>query len=297
MSTPVTVRSALQTATDRLRAVGVPDPQRDARVLLRWAAGWTAAQLAAEPDAPLPVDAAARFETAVAARVERRPVSQIIGRRAFFGRDFIVTENVLDPRPESETLVAAALAHADKDAPLRVLDLGVGSGCLLLSALAERPRATGLGIDASAAALAVAARNADQLGLADRVTLRQGDWLDGVAERFDLILCNPPYVTDAEYAALAPEPRLWEPRDALTPPADGRGDDGLSVYRALIPRLGDVLAEGGAAFFELGRGQACAVAAIAATAGFKARALADLGGVDRVVAVANAQRDVNSDEI
>lgn len=273
-----TRRRALSAAIDTLRAAGAPDPARDARLLLRWAEGISAADLAAAPDALIDGAAAARFREAVARRAERRPVAQIIGQRAFYGRDFEVTPDVLDPRPESEALVEAALDRLPGDRAARVLDLGVGSGCLIVSVLAERSRATGVGVDQSAAALAVAARNARALGVGDRLDLRQGDWLLGIEERFDLILCNPPYIPEAEMAALEPEVRLFEPAAALTP-----GGDGLAVYRALAPALRGQLAPGGSALFEVGDGQAADVAALLRAQGLGTAVIADLGGKQRVV--------------
>ena len=275
------VVDALRKAAQRLRDAGVADPVRDARLLMRWAADLSGAALAAAPDQPLSADEAARFEAAVLARAARRPVSQIVGGREFYGRWFQVTDAVLDPRPESEILVAEALAAAPTGGtPLRVLDLGVGSGALLLSVLAERADATGLGIDASAPALAVASANAAALGLAERVELRKGDWLRGVAERFDIVLCNPPYIDAAEIAELSPEVRLYEPHVALSP-----GPDGLSVYRRLASEIGFVLTEHGSAHFEVGLGQADAVSNLFDAAGFRTTRHADLDGRRRVVSV------------
>lgn len=262
-------------AIARLRAAGVPDPARDARRLLAHALGVAPERLTLVLPDPVGPEAAAAFADLIAARAARRPVSHLVGTRAFFGRDFIVSGDVLDPRPETETLIAAALARDWQS----VLDLGTGSGAILLTLLAERPGATGLGIDVSGPALAVAARNRAHLGLDDRAALRPGDWLDGVTGRFDLIVCNPPYIPETEYAALEPEPRLWEPRLALTP-----GADGLAVYRDLAPKLGQALTPGGTVLFEVGAGQAAAVAAMLRGAGFPdVRCLADLDGRDRVV--------------
>lgn len=267
----------------RLAAAGVADPQRDVRVLARWATGWDGAALSARLDEPASPDAAQRLVGAVAARAARRPASQIVGGRAFYGRWFGVDARVLDPRPESETVVEAALAALPADREARVLDLGVGSGCLLLSVLAERARAQGVGVDASEGALAIAAANAAALGVAARAELRLGDWLEGVSGRFDAVLCNPPYIPADEIADLAPEVRWWEPLGALTP-----GGDGLAVYRLLAPRLERVLTPDGVAAFEVGRGQAEPVSAIARAAGLSAQVLSDLGGAPRVVLMRRA---------
>lgn len=273
----------LRRATDRLREAGVAQPQRDARLLARHAFGLDGAGLAASADLrPGDADRAA-FEAAVAARAERRPLSHIVGRREFYGRSFKIDGRALDPRPESELLVELGLAAIAERATPTVLDLGVGSGCLLLSVLAERADARGLGVDASAEALALAAENRAELGLENRAALRQGDWFDGVDGSFDLILCNPPYIAAGEIAGLAPEVRRYEPMAALSP-----GADGLSVYRMLAPNLADRLRPDGAALFEVGRGQASAASEIFAGQGRDAAVVADLGGVDRVVVVRNA---------
>jgi release factor glutamine methyltransferase len=259
-----------------LGAVGVEDPARDARMLLRWASGLEAAAFSARLDErPEPAEAA-RFAAGLAARAARRPLSQVIGRRAFWGRDFIVTPEVLDPRPETETLIAAALEGplADPAAEARLLDLGAGSGCILLTLLAERPGTMGLGVDRSAAALTVARRNAEALGVAGRVSWIEGDWFNEVRGRFDLVVSNPPYIPDAEFDALAPEVRLWEPTGALAP-----GGDGLAAYRAIAKGLDAALAPEGRALLEFGAGQEDAVAAIFDGAGFATAALhADMDG-------------------
>lgn len=272
---------AIAAAAARLAAAGVEDPARDARLLYRWAAGLSGAALAAGQGEPAGAAELAAFGPAVARRAERVPLAQITGRRAFWGREFRVTADVLDPRPETETLIAAAL---EGPPAARVLDLGTGSGCLLLTLLAEWPGATGLGIDASPAALAVAAGNAADLGLAARAEFRPGDWLTGIGERFDLIAANPPYIPEADLAALAPEVRLHEPRMALTPGTDASGD-GLGAYRAIAPRLSAVLAPGGRFLAEFGAGQGAAVQAIFAAAGHHGILRADLDGRPRCISV------------
>jgi release factor glutamine methyltransferase len=216
VSAPETARAALRRAEARLAAAGIDNARLDARLLV-------AAALGAEPGAlrvpalaehrALDADESRRLDEFLARRIEaREPVSRILGRREFWSLEFRLSPAVLDPRPDSETLVEAALAlFPETNAPLRVLDLGTGSGCLLLAVLHERPRATGLGIDASEAALAVAADNAGRLGLAARSEFRGGDWASGLAGRFDLILCNPPYIAETERAALAPEVARHDP--------------------------------------------------------------------------------------
>lgn len=245
---------------------------RDAAVLLRWAAGISAATLSAYDDEPLTDEAATRFAAALTRRASREPVSHILGGREFWGRWFEATPAVLDPRPETEIMVAAALEQSFQ----RVLDLGTGSGCLLGTMVAERGEATGLGVDASAGALAVAGRNLAALGVSARAVLKHGDWLLGIDEQFDLILCNPPYIAEAEMPQLAQE-LSHEPVMALTP-----GGDGLDPYRAIAPRLDAVLSATGRAMFEIGPTQATDVAAIFAAEDWPAPDIrCDFDGRDR----------------
>jgi release factor glutamine methyltransferase len=271
---------ALRDAESRLAAAGIDNARLDGRLLVAAALGLEPDALRLGADRALTADEARRVEAHLSRRLAREPVSRILGRREFWSLDFRVTPAVLDPRPDSETLVEAALAlFPERDAPLRILDLGTGSGCLLLAVLHERPGATGLGVDASAAALAVAADNARHLGLAARAAFRGGDWGRGLDERFDLILCNPPYVAEAERATLAPEVARHDPPAALF-----AGPDGLDAYRALLPDLPRLFAPGGAALFEIGASQAAAVAAIARGAGLAVVSVrADLAGRDRCV--------------
>ncbi|MFO1058082.1 MAG: peptide chain release factor N(5)-glutamine methyltransferase [Dongiaceae bacterium] len=263
---------------ERLRLAGIEEHRREARLLAGAVLGADPATLVAHPERRVDPAAAARLAAAAARRAAREPLSHILGRREFWSLSFAVDGSVLDPRPDSETLVAAALALVpDRSRPLRLLDLGTGSGCLLLALLSELPAATGLGIDASPAALAVAAGNAGRLGLSARADFRPGDWAGGLAGPFDLVLSNPPYIPSAELPLLAPEVARYEPRLAL----DG-GPDGLDCYRRLAPQLGALLREGGAALLELGAGQAAAVAAIMAAAGLRAAGLeADAAGRPR----------------
>ena len=275
----MSAREALRLGIARLAAAGVPGAATDARRLLAHALGWPPDRLAMEMPVALDPEAAARFDAALAARAARRPVSQITGERLFWGRRFAVTQDVLDPRPETETLVAAAL-----EAPFAtVLDLGTGSGCILLSLLGDRPEARGTGVDVSDAALAVAAANAAALGLAGRARLVRSDWFKAVEGRFDLVVANPPYIAADEIEALAPEVRLWEPRQALTP-----GGDGLDAYRAIAAQAACHLAPGGRLCLEIGPSQAGAVSALLSGAGLRPMpARPDLDGRDRVIVVAS----------
>jgi release factor glutamine methyltransferase len=269
----MTLLEAQRAAVARLAAAGVEDPMRDARLLLAEAAGLRAERLSLHLGEALAPDAAARFEALIRAREGRRPVAQILGRRAFWGRVFRVTADVLDPRPETECLVAEALTVPFR----RVLDLGTGSGAILLSLLAERPAARGLGVDLSPAALDVARGNAAALGVAAEFAL--SDWFAGVQGRFDLIVSNPPYIAASEMAALAPEV-LHEPRMALTP-----GGDGLAAYRAIAAGVRAHLEPEGRVLVEIGPTQGAAVRALFAAAGLTdLRILPDLDGRERIVA-------------
>jgi release factor glutamine methyltransferase len=271
----MTGNEALRSATARLAAAGVPDAARDARLLLAHALAIGPERLILQLSEPLSEAAVAAFDAGVAAREARQPLSQITGSRLFWGLSFRVTPDVLDPRPETETLVAAAL-----DGPMsRVLDLGTGSGAILLTLLAEHPSASGLGTDLSQAALDVARENARRLGVAERAEFRISDWLEDVGDSFDLVLSNPPYIAEAEMEALSPEVRDWEPRQALTP-----GAEGLEAYRAILGRIGRVLRPGGRLLLEIGATQGMAVARLCEAAGLReVRLLPDMDGRDRVV--------------
>ena len=277
----MTVRSALAAGAARLAAAGVPDPARDARRLMAAALGVAADRLTLRSGEPLAPEAAAAFARMLAERARFRPVAQIVGRRSFWGRDFTVSAAVLDPRPETETLVELALRGGPA---ARVLDIGTGSGAILLTLLAEWPSAHGAGTDVDPAALAVAGTNADRLGVAARLRLMRTDWVEGVDGRFDLVVSNPPYIAAAEIDALAPDVRAWEPRHALTP-----GPTGLESYACIAPSLPRLLAPGGRVLLEIGPTQGQAVARLLADAGLAAIAChPDLDGRDRVVSAAAA---------
>ena len=252
----------------------VDDPAADARHLVAFAAGVPRGRLTMLGPDEVPEGTAARLNAALSARLSGASVAHVTGRATFWGRDFAVTRDTLAPRPETETLIAAALA-----APFGTLaDLGTGTGCIGLTLLAERPAARGLLTDASEAALAVARRNAAALGVADRAGTRAADWWAGVYGRFDLVVSNPPYVAEEEMAALAPEVRA-EPRMALTP-----GGDGLGAYRAIAAGLAAHLAPGGRILLEIGPTQAAAVRALLRGAGLARTGVhADMDGRDRIV--------------
>lgn len=276
------LRAVLQSGAGRLRAAGVETARLDARLLVGEALGLTREAMLIDPDRP--VDAAE--QAAVAALIERRaarePVSRILGRREFWSLAFDLSPATLDPRPDTETVVEAALGLVpDRTAPLRILDLGTGTGCILLSLLSELPRATGLGIDRSTDAVAAAAWNADRLGLVDRARFQEGDWTVGLTEPFDLVVSNPPYITTAEIPTLAPEVAVFDPRAAL----DG-GADGLEAFRRIAIGLASVLKPGAAAVLEMGAGQGAAVSALFAARGYRqVRMAQDLAGHDRCLIV------------
>jgi len=272
-----TIARALCAATHRLRAAGIEQARAEARSLLRHVTGLPPEALVADRDRVLETEALTRFEALVARRAAREPMAYILGVREFWSLPLFVGPGVLVPRPETETLVEAALeAFPDRRAPLRILDLGTGSGCLLLALLREYPNASGVGVDRSAEALALATLNARRHGLADRAQLVRGDWGRGLAGSFELIVANPPYVASGELAELAPEVARYEPRAAL----DG-GADGLDAYRAILPDLPRLLAPAGVACLEIGAGQATALAALAEVAGFRVAVRPDLAGIPR----------------
>jgi release factor glutamine methyltransferase len=239
------------------------------------------ADILTDPQRPLSAAASDRLEAFLLRREAREPVSQILGRRAFWTIMLKVTGDVLTPRPETESLLDVVFAAFPKEQRFSVLDLGVGSGALLLAILAERPGATGLGVDVSEAALAVARENAANLGLASRAALLRSEWTAGLADAsFDLVVSNPPYIATAEIETLAPEVRDHEPRLAL----DG-GPDGLEAYRILAPEVVRVLKPGGMFAVEIGPTQGEAVQALFLKAGaVKVAIHADLATRPRVVA-------------
>ncbi|NNE51378.1 MAG: peptide chain release factor N(5)-glutamine methyltransferase [Sulfitobacter sp.] len=270
-----TAAEAMASAAARLRAAGVPDPARDARLLLAHAASVDAARVTLIAPEEIAPEIAERFDHLVSLRAVRVPVSQLVGRRAFYGRDFRITREVLDPRPETETLIDLALS-----APFeRVLDLGTGSGCILVTLLAERTDASGVGVDLSETACLQASANAVLHGVAGRAEILQSDWFDKVEGRFDLIVSNPPYLAAPEMQEVAPELRDHEPEMALTD-----GLDGLSAYRTIAAEAQGFLTAEGRVLVEIGWTQGDAVCAIFRDAGWGSVTLAhDLDGRPRVV--------------
>ncbi len=276
-----TLVSAWTRAKERLAAAGVESPVIDGRLLVEAAAGASRAEIIADPHRALTADQAGVLEAYLARRERREPISHILGVKGFWKIMLRVTPDVLTPRPDTETLLDVVLPDISAERRISVLDLGVGSGAILLAILAERPHAIGLGVDVSEEALAVARENAANLGLASRVALLRGDWAGGLAaDNFDLVVANPPYVATGDLAALAPEVRDHEPRLAL----DG-GADGLAAYRVLAPQILRVLRPGGAFAVEIGAGQRAGVEDLFRQAGARRlRVTPDLAGHDRVVA-------------
>lgn len=268
------VREAIAGAALRL-AAGSGTPRLDAELLMAYAMGiGREALLLSGLDGESP----GAFEPLVMRREAGEPIAYIVGHRAFWTIDLHVGPGVLVPRPDSETLIEAAVAHFGIGGPQNILDLGTGSGALLLAALDQWPDARGLGIDISEDALATARGNAERLGFSIRADFRQGDWGAAICEPFDLILCNPPYVEDA-----APLPRDvadWEPAGALF-----AGPDGLSAYRRLAPQIGGLLREAGVACLEIGTGQAAAVTEMFEARGLNVGSRKDLAGHVRCLIV------------
>ena len=269
-------QDALRRAVPLLREAGIEDAARDARVLLAHALGIGHDRLTLKLQDDMTPQQEADYNAALQARIARQPVAQITGRRLFWGLSFRVTRDTLDPRPETETLVAEALSEPF----LKLLDLGTGTGCILLSCLKGMPLARGLGTDISDAALEVAMGNTRDLGLEARARFRKSDWLTSVTGAYDLIVSNPPYIAADEMPTLAPEVRDWEPHLALSP-----GGDGLDAYRAITRGAGARLMPGGRLLVEIGPTQGPAVSALFAEAGLEQiRVLPDMDGRDRVVA-------------
>lgn len=261
------VREALAAATRRL-VESSDTPRLDAELLMAHALGIERETLLLNG---LEAEAPEAFDELIERRAGGEPVAYITGRRAFWTIELAVGPGALVPRPDSETLIEAAVAHFGEQGPATILDLGTGPGTLLLAALDQWPEAKGLGIDRSLEALAMAEANARRLSLADRASFRAGDWTQGLEGRFDLILCNPPYIeADAELPRDVTE---WEPHGALF-----AGREGLDDYRRLAPAIGNHLAVGGIACIEIGAGQTEAVTALFSAEGLSVASRKDLGG-------------------
>jgi release factor glutamine methyltransferase len=283
---PSTATALLAGAAAELKAAGVEGARRDARILL-------AAVLGLESNANLPDKAltqaqARKFRAMIARRGKREPVSRILGKRDFWTLTLKLNQGTLDPRPDSETVVETVLAHlGDRAGAYRILDLG--TGCLLLALLSELPNATGQGVDIAPRAVTAARANARAAGLARRAGFSVGDWSEGLRGRFDVIVANPPYIRSQDIPGLEPEVAAFDPRRAL----DG-GRDGLAAYRAILKTLPRRLAPHALVAFELGKGQARAVAGLLKTQGLQVlETRRDLGGIERCI-IATARRNRHS---
>lgn len=276
------MRHLLQEATQRLKNAAIDTAALDARLLLQHVLELSHENLLLDPDSELTTEQLAQFESLIALRATHKPIAQILGTREFWGLPFKVTEHTLIPRPDSETIITALLSwQTRRGSPLKMLDLGTGTGCLLLSALSEYPQSTGLGVDISQQSLAVAQENAENLGLLSRVEFKKSDWNCEINGVWDVVLSNPPYIPTADIAGLSPDVARFEPHLAL----DG-GSSGLDCYRAITGFLPKILAEDGVALLEVGAGQAADVSALAAEQGLKvAQAVCDLAGIERCIVI------------
>ena len=270
-----TAAQAMAAATGRLREAGVDDPARDARILLAHAAKIDTSRVTLIAPEDISSETSERYENMIRLREARVPVSHLIGEREFYGRRFKVSRDVLDPRPDTETLIEAALAEPFAT----VLDIGTGSGCILVTLLAERESAVGVGTDLSEAACLQAAANAVFKGVEKRADIFQSDWFGKVRGQYDLIVSNPPYLAEEEMALVSPELRLHEPRMALTDEADG-----LTGYRVLAEIGQRFLEPQGRLLAEIGWQQGSEVVELFVSAGWtNPRLLQDIDGRDRVV--------------
>ena len=265
---------------ERFREAGLESPRRDARLLLAHALGVGVETLIADPHASLSESEIMSIESLAHRRIGREPVSRIVGKREFWSMDLELTPDVLDPRPESETLIEGIVRRLDdRSRDYAILDLGTGSGCLLLALLAELPNARGTGLDISAGAIKTARQNAARLELSERVGFHQADWNRGLPGRWDIVISNPPYVKTAAIRSLQPEVREYDPVLAL----DG-GHDGLKAYRAIVPQLAGALVPLGWAALEVGLRQARDVRAMLVAADLvNITALRDLAGISRAL--------------
>ncbi|MBL8881877.1 MAG: peptide chain release factor N(5)-glutamine methyltransferase [Hyphomicrobium sp.] len=283
-----TVQSAYRAMARAFARAKFETPQSDARFLLQGLLQRPAADIVLGGEIPLTADEIARLQAALRRRLASEPVSRILGLRSFYGRDFVITPDVLDPRPDTETVVDAALELArSSDVPadqLRIADIGVGSGAILLTLLAKLPQARGVGTDVSPGALAVAQRNAERLGVAGRLELVETDGLDGVGGPLHIVVSNPPYIASRDIQGLSQDVKCYDPLLAL----DG-GPDGLAVYRKIASNIKE-LRQDSAVAVEVGAGQAEAVKALLKSAlegrgKVQSRLWKDLGGHIRCVTV------------
>lgn len=267
----------------QLEETAIETASLDARLLLQAALQMDDAAWVSERQRQLTLEEQQKVQQYIARRRAREPVAHILGYKSFWRDDFAVSAEVLSPRPDSETLIAMLLDYfPDRQQPYHILDLGTGSGCLLLSLLREFPQAMGMGIDASTTALSVAETNANRLNLHARACFQHGNWMQTLQTRYDMIISNPPYIRSAAIAGLEPEVKQYEPLLALS-----GGDDGLEAYRQIIPALPNHLASGGIAVIELGDGQSDAVASLVNQTQCRVLEIrCDYSGIKRGIAIA-----------
>jgi release factor glutamine methyltransferase len=276
------VAEAVARLTTDFTAAGIESARLDARILVGHVLNLAPSLLFARADVKIPDAAMTALRAMAARRLAHEPVARILGEREFYSLAFKVTPDTLDPRPDTETLVDAVLGDKARITAPRILDLGTGTGCILLAILHGLPEATGVGVDINPGAAAVAAENAQRHGLSSRAVFQTGVWTEGLSGPFDIVVSNPPYITDGEFPALAPDVRLYDPRAALT-----AGCDGLDAYRALIAPAARLLAPGGRMFLEIGAGQGDGVTEIAVAAALRIQARhADLAGIERCLVFA-----------
>ncbi len=275
-----TIGGAVNDLTAQFAAAGLDTPRLDARLLVGAAVGLEPSLLFARTDVALAPEHVTRIASHAARRLRREPVSRILGRREFWGLEFGLNAATLDPRPDTETLVSSVVGLRETyPGPRRILDLGTGTGCILIAILTEWKDASGIGVDIAPEAVAAARQNAERLGLTGRAAFRENNWADGIDEEFDLIVSNPPYIAQHEAASLAPDVALYDPPAALF-----AGADGLAAYRALIPAAKPRLAPGGRLLLEIGATQAEAVENLLQGSGFDPESrISDLGGKTRVL--------------
>lgn len=275
------MKNFYQNVSHQLKQAGIENPGLESRILFKHVLGISDADLIRGSEKPVSSSDQQQIEAFIQRRVAGEPLSRILGQREFYGRDFIVTPDVLDPRPDTETIIDVAVKKFEREAPLRILDLGTGSGCILVTLLCEFLQATGMGIDRSAEAIAIAQKNAEQNDVTDRIAFTQGDWAENLEESFDLIVSNPPYIPSPDISNLESEVKNHDPILAL----DG-GNDGLDAYKTIFPQLKKNLSKGGTALFEIGISQLQQVVRLVENAGLSVReSHDDLAGIPRVVEI------------
>ena len=274
------LKTVWRESANRLRKVGIKTPLLDARVLLQEVLKINYETLLTSANRVITPEEIEQFDELIGRRLKREPVAKILGYKEFWSMKFKTTKDTLDPRPESETLVEAVIRNnKDRKKELKILDLGTGSGCLILSLLKEFPNAKGLGVDISIDALRVAAENSEELGLDERVNFIQSNWLKNVKDRFDIIISNPPYIKTEAIDFLPAEARLYDPKIAL----DG-GRDGMKIYRELLPEIPEKLSLSGKCYFEIGKWQDHLIEDLLKENGYEiTEVINDLAGIPRVI--------------